>query len=65
MASSDVRVVKAYTRQDGRWWHVSLPDLGTSGQARTLDEAPKVAREIAALWLDVDEASLRIELVSE
>lgn len=60
-----VRTIAATTKKDGRWWYVSLPELGTSGQAARLNEVSDVAREIAALWLDVDEKSLAIEVTVE
>jgi transcriptional regulator with GAF, ATPase, and Fis domain len=52
--------VKARARRDGRWWYIEFPDLGTSGQARTIKEIDEIALEVAALWLDVDEASLDV-----
>lgn len=65
VTATEVQIVKAHARRDGRWWYVSLPELGTSGQARTSKEVPEVAREIAALWLEVDEDSLVIEATIE
>lgn len=65
MTDTEVRTIAATTKKDGRWWYVSLPELGTSGQAATISEVSDVAREIAALWLDVDEKSIAIELTVE
>jgi transcriptional regulator with GAF, ATPase, and Fis domain len=52
--------VKARARRDGRWWYIEFPELGTSGQARTIKEIDGIALEVAALWLDVDESTLDV-----
>jgi len=52
--------VKARARRDGRWWYIEFPELGTSGQARTIKEIDEIALEVAALWLDVDESTLNV-----
>ncbi|WP_291053945.1 hypothetical protein [Herbiconiux sp.] len=52
--------VKARARRDGRWWYIEFPELGTSGQARTIKEIDEIALEVAALWLDVDESTLDV-----
>jgi predicted RNase H-like HicB family nuclease len=49
--------------RDGRWWAVSVPALrGVHTQGRDLDDAQKMAREAAALWLGVDASEVEIEL---
>lgn len=63
--STSIRTVVARARRDGRWWYIELPELGTSGQARTVKEISDTAREIAALWLDVDESTIEISLSLE
>lgn len=42
------------------WWMVEIPELGVYGQAATLEDAPAAAREIAALWLDVDPSEIDV-----
>jgi len=53
-------LLEATAVRDGRWWLVTLPDLGTAGQARSVREIPSVAREVAALWLDVPESDVEV-----
>lgn len=60
-----VRTIAAHARRDGRWWYIELPELGTSGQARTAKEIPETAHEIAALWLNVDESAIDINVTLE
>lgn len=63
--SSPIRTVAARARRDRRWWYIELPELGTSGQARTVKEIPDTAREVAALWLGVDESTIEIDVSLE
>lgn len=63
--STAIRTITAHARRDGRWWYIEIPELGTSGQARTIKEVEAVAREIAALWLDVDESTIEAVVTVE
>lgn len=53
-----------------RWWVVRIPGLGNNPdeglptQARTLAEVEPMARDLIALWLDVDpsEFDIRVEI---
>ena len=60
MTTKGTTEVKAHARRDGRWWYIEFPELGTSGQARTIKEIDEVAVEVAALWLDVDESTVKV-----
>jgi regulator of protease activity HflC (stomatin/prohibitin superfamily) len=59
------RRIAASATRDGRWWYINLPELGTSGQARTLKEIDEAAAEIAALWLDVEPSDLEVVVTVE
>ena len=50
----------ATAERDGRWWLVSIPELDTVGQARTVGEVNAVAREVAPLFLNVPEEEVRV-----
>lgn len=63
--SATTRTIHAHARRDGRWWYIDIPELGTSGQARTLKDVDSVAREIAALWLDADETTVHVTVAVE
>lgn len=47
--------VNATVTRDGRWWTIKVADYDITGQAAHLKDAEIVAREITALWLDLDE----------
>lgn len=51
--------------KDGRWWFIEVPEVGTYGQAPSLAKAPEVAREITALWLDVDPAEVEVTVTAQ
>jgi hypothetical protein len=67
-------VYDAFAHRDGRWWSFSIPQLNgpspvgadvrieAMGQARTLRELRGAAREVAALWLDVDETAVEVRV---
>ncbi|WP_194165125.1 helix-turn-helix domain-containing protein [Pseudactinotalea sp. HY160] len=54
--------MRIVARREGRWWTVDIPELGVVTQARRLDQVRAMAREAAALALDVDESSIRVDL---
>jgi len=59
------RTLDAIATRDGRWWLVTIPELDTVGQARTLNEVQAVAEEVAALYLDVPEETLELRVSVE
>ena len=59
------RQIQATATRDGRWWYIQIPELGTSGQARTVTEIDEAASEIAALWLDVEPDTLDVQVTVE
>ena len=52
-------------RRDGRWWFIQVPELGTSGQARSVSKIEEAARDIIAIWLDTDRDRFDIDLSIE
>ncbi|MCY4623080.1 MAG: hypothetical protein OXD34_14850 [bacterium] len=47
------------TFQEGEWWVARVAGLDANyTQARTLEEVPEMARDLIALALDIDEASV-------
>ena len=60
--------------RDGKWWGFEIPALTSPsprggdhrivamGQARAVAEIPDEARRLVALWLDVDEADVDVEV---
>ncbi|MEO7373727.1 MAG: antitoxin HicB [Terrimesophilobacter sp.] len=57
-----IRAFEATATRDGRWWFIEIPELNTVGQARTVKEIPEIAREIAALWLNVDPSEVEVNV---
>jgi len=60
LSAAAPRKIDAVATRDGRWWLVTLPELGTAGQARSVREISAVAVEVAALWLDVPEEAVDV-----
>lgn len=70
------RAFEASAYRDGKWWTFQIPDLSTAspvagerivamGQARTIGGLDQAAREVAALWLDVDEDTVEVHVTAE
>lgn len=57
-----IRKIEATATRDGRWWLVTVPELDTVGQARTVREVHDVATEVAALYLNVPEEELDVHV---
>lgn len=51
--------------KDGDWWFIDVPEVGAYGQAASLAKAPDVAREVTALWLDVDPAEVEVTVTAQ
>lgn len=58
----DVTIHEVEATREGRWWVLSVEDLGIAGQVRKLDEAAEVARSLVAAYLGQDEAGVDIEV---
>ena len=53
----------ARARRSGAWWAIDVPELpGVYSQARRLDRVESMARDVIALFLDVDTATLEIRV---
>jgi len=48
--------------REGRWWVFRIPALGTGGQAKTLADVAFEAKDVAAMWLDVDDESVEVSV---
>ena len=70
------RVLHARAYRDaGKWWTIKIPELTQSGPngttttavggAVTVKSIPAAARELAAVWLDVDPKEIDIEVTVE
>lgn len=51
--------------KDGDWWFIEVPEVGAYGQAPSLAKAPDVAREVTALWLDVDPSEVEVTVTAQ
>jgi len=62
----EVKTYTAVCRRSGGWWAISVPELkGLHTQARRLDQAEAMARDAIALMLDVDPATVIVEVRPE
>jgi predicted RNase H-like HicB family nuclease len=48
--------------RDGRFWLVHIPEIDQYTQGRNLAEVEPMARDLIALWLEIPEASFRVEV---
>lgn len=48
--------------RDGRWWLLTVDGIGAT-QSRTLKDAPRAVRGLVSSMLDVDPATLDVEVV--
>lgn len=57
------RTYRVTAERDGRWWLVRVPEVPAAfTQARRLDQAEAMAREVIALLLDVPDDSFDLRL---
>lgn len=62
----EVTTYIAACRRVGDWWAISVPQLkGVHSQTRRLDQVEAMAREAIALMLDVDPASIAVDVRPE
>lgn len=48
--------------RDGRFWHIRVPEVERSTQARSLNEAEAMARDLIALMEDIPPDSFDVEV---
>lgn len=56
------RVYVAVAERDGDWWLITVPELDIVTQARRLDQIDHQARDLIATWLDVDYATVEVDV---
>jgi predicted RNase H-like HicB family nuclease len=62
----EVKTYTAVCRRSSGWWAIGVPELkGVHTQARRLDQAEGMARDAIALMLDVDPATIAVEVRPE
>ncbi len=52
-------------QRDGKFWHLRVPEIGHSTQARHVGEADFMARDLIALTTDQPHDSFDVEIVYE
>jgi DNA-directed RNA polymerase specialized sigma24 family protein len=71
------RTLAARAYRDGKWWTIEIPELTSAsprggdsrimavGQARNVKEIQAAAVDLAAVWLDVDESDIAVNVSIE
>lgn len=66
------KTYEATASREGKWWTFQIPELTSpapsggvviaTGQARTLADLDQAAREVAALWLEIEEDQVQVNV---
>jgi hypothetical protein len=59
---AQVRTYHADVSRDGKFWHIRVPEVSRSTQARHLREADAMTRDLIAIMEDVPPGSFDVEL---
>jgi hypothetical protein len=59
---SNQRVIEAIAYREGKWWSIDMPDVPTATATRRMPDIEWMARECAALYLDVPEDSIDVHV---
>ena len=57
------RIYHAEVARDGDFWHIRVPEVGRSTQARTDDEIEPMARDLIAIMDEIPADSFRLEVM--
>lgn len=52
----------ATAHREGKWWVIEIPELRQTTQARTMAEIETMATDLAAITLDVDPSTIKINV---
>jgi len=52
----------AIAEREGPWWVITVPDLDIVTQARRIDQIEHMARDLIAIWLEVDPDSFDVDI---
>lgn len=58
------RTIEATATHEGKWWEISFhdDDLDTVTSTRNINDIESMATDAAALWLDVDPATITVHV---
>lgn len=58
------RTIEATASHEGKWWEISFhdDDLDTVTSTRNINDVESMATDAAALWLDVDPATIQVHV---
>ena len=59
---AQVKTYRALATQEARFWLLSVPELDIVTQAKKLDRAEAIVRDLIAVWLDVPPDSFAVEV---
>lgn len=52
----------ATAHREGEWWVIEMPELRQTTQARTIAEIETMATDLAAITLDVDPSTIKVNV---
>jgi hypothetical protein len=59
---ADLKVYRVDADRDGRFWHIHVPQVSRSTQARSLREIEPMARDLIAIMEDVEPTSFTVDI---
>lgn len=62
---AEVKTYQARAFREGAWWAIDIPELDLATQARRLDQAEHMVRDVIATWLEVAPDSFSVFVVPE
>lgn len=57
-----LKVYRVDADRDGQYWHIRVPEVERSTQARTLREIEPMARDLIAIMTDADPGSFELDV---
>jgi glutamate dehydrogenase/leucine dehydrogenase len=60
--SEATKTYRAVAEREDGWWLITVPELDIVTQARRVDQIEHMARDLIAVWLEVDYATVAVDV---